>query len=75
MLGLLVVDLAKKLETGLDLEFWLVSLDDGGDDGDVDILGADVVRRRDHRNVDVCHKSLACVQQRREFEVADHSSC
>ena len=50
------MDLTKKLETGLDLELWFVSLNDGRDDGNVDILGADVVRRRDHRDVDIYGK-------------------
>jgi hypothetical protein len=50
----LLLNLAEALKTGLDFEVVVgVSLRDGADDGDVVALGADVVCRGDHSNVDV----------------------
>ena len=49
----LIVYVAKELKSGLDLEVGLVCLDDCTDDGNVDVLCADVVRRRDYGDVDV----------------------
>ena len=42
---LLVVDRAKELKARGDFQLWLVSLDDGADNRDVDILSTDIVRR------------------------------
>lgn len=53
-LDLLVVDRTEELKTGLDFQFWLVSFNNGADNGDIDVLGANVVRRRDHGNINVC---------------------
>ena len=50
----LLLDLAKAVKTGLELEVVVgVRLSDSRDDGDVVALGADVVGRRDDSNVDV----------------------
>ena len=43
--NLLVVDRAKELKARGDFQLWLVSLDDGADNRDVDILSTDIVRR------------------------------
>lgn len=50
----LLLDRSKAFKTGLELEVVVaVTLGNGGDDGDVVSLGADIVCRRDDRNVDV----------------------
>jgi hypothetical protein len=49
----LVVDGAQEAQTGADLKLWLVGFDNGTDDCDIYVLGADVVGRRDHGNVDI----------------------
>ena len=51
----LVVDGAKQLETRSNLELGLVSLDDGADNRNVDILRTNIVCRGDTCNVDVCN--------------------
>ncbi len=53
ILHLLVVNGAKELKTGSKLLFGLVSLDDGADDRNVDVLRANIVRRRHASDVDV----------------------
>jgi hypothetical protein len=51
----LLLNLAETLKTGLKLKVVVaVALGDGGHNGDVVTLGADVVGRRDDGNVDVC---------------------
>ena len=50
----LLLDLAEAVETGLELEVVVaVAFGNGGDDGNVVALGADVVGRRDNSDVDV----------------------
>ena len=49
----LIVNSAEELKTRSDLQLWLVGLNDGANNRDVDVFGADVVRRRDRRNVNV----------------------
>lgn len=44
----------KKLETGLDLKFGLVCLDDSADNGNVNVLGTNVVGRGHAGDVDIC---------------------
>ena len=46
----------EKFEPGLEFRFRVVSLDDGRDDSDVDILRADVVSVRDLGDVDIYEK-------------------
>jgi hypothetical protein len=49
-----LLDLAEPLEAGLQLKMMIaITFGDGGNDGDVITLGADVVRRRDDCDVDV----------------------
>lgn len=51
----LLFDAAEPVETWLQLEVVVaVAFGDGGDDGDVVALGADVVRGGDDGDVDVC---------------------
>lgn len=50
---ILVVDRAEELESRRDFELRLVGLDNGADDGNVDVLGANVVRGRNASDVDV----------------------
>lgn len=53
----LFLDLAEAVEARLELEVVVGSgLGDGGDNGDVVALGADVVRRRDAGDVDIYHQ-------------------
>lgn len=50
----LLLDRSKAVKTRLELEVVVaVTLGNGGDNSDVVSLGADVVCRRDNRNVDV----------------------
>ena len=49
----LVVDGAEEVQAGLDLLLRAVGLDDGGDDGNEDVLSADVVCRGNDGDVDV----------------------
>jgi hypothetical protein len=50
----LLLDLSETVKTGLELKVVVaVALSDGGDNGDVVALGADVVCRRDDSDVDV----------------------
>jgi len=50
---LLVKDGSKEPKTGLDLSLRVVGLNDRADDRDVHVLGANVVGRRNHGNVDI----------------------
>lgn len=50
---LLLVNGAEKLETWKDLLLWPVSLDNGADNRNIDILGANIMGRRDYCNVDI----------------------
>jgi len=50
----LVVNRAKELKTRCNFHFWLVGFDNRADNSDINVLGADIVRRRDHGNVDIC---------------------
>lgn len=47
----LVVNRAKKLKTRRNFHFWFVGFDNRADNGDINVLGTDIVRRRDHGNV------------------------
>lgn len=49
----LIVDSAKELKTWLNFKLWLVGLDNRADDRNIYVLGADIVRRRHHGDVDV----------------------
>jgi hypothetical protein len=50
-----LLDLAKSVDAGLELEVVVRrGLGDGRNDGDVVSLGADIVGRRDHGDVNVC---------------------
>jgi hypothetical protein len=49
----LVVNGAKELQARRNLELRLVCLDNRAHDSDVYILGADIMRRGDHGDVDV----------------------
>ena len=49
----LLVDGAEEREARLDLLLGPVGFDDGGNNRDVDVLCADIVRGRDHGNVDI----------------------
>jgi hypothetical protein len=55
----LVNDVAEELETWQNLTLGDAGLDDGGNNGDEDVGGSDVVSRRDGGNVDVCYVSPA----------------
>ena len=46
-------DAAEEVDGGLDLGLGVCGLDGGGHDGDVEAIGADLVRGGDHGNVDV----------------------
>jgi len=50
---LLVKDGSKELNTGLDLSLRVFGLNDSADDRDVHVLGANVVGRRNHGNIDI----------------------
>lgn len=52
----LVVDGTEECKARSNLLLWPVGLDDGADDGDVNILRANIVRRRDHGDVDIYQK-------------------
>jgi hypothetical protein len=52
----LLVDWSEKLETRKDLLLGSVGLNDGADDGDINVLGAHVMSVRDHRDVDIYEK-------------------
>lgn len=56
---LLLVDGTEKCKTRSNLLLWPVGLDNGADNGDIDILRANIVRRRDHGNVDIYQKKGA----------------
>lgn len=49
----------QELEAGCDLLLGLLCLHDRADDGDVDVLGTDIVRRRDLRDVDICKTRIS----------------
>lgn len=45
---------AKKAEARSNFQLWLVGLNNRADNCDIDVLGADIVGRRYHGNVDIC---------------------
>ena len=49
----LIVYGAQEAQTRSDLKLRLVGFDNGADNCDIDVLGTDVVGRRDHGNVDI----------------------
>lgn len=51
--GSLVVDRTEKFQSRFEFSFRVVGLDNGRYHGDVNVLGADVVGRRDFSDVDV----------------------
>jgi hypothetical protein len=50
---LLVKDGSEEFETGLDLSLRVACLNDGANDCDIHVLGANVVGGRDHGDVDI----------------------
>ena len=46
-------DGSEKFQSGFELSFWVVRFDDGRDDSNIDVFGADVVRVRNFRDVDI----------------------
>jgi hypothetical protein len=49
----LLVDRPKKLKSRSNFHLWSVRFDDGANNRNVNILGADIVRRGHHSNVNV----------------------
>ena len=58
MQALLVIYRTKKCQTRPDLKLRFVSLHDSADNGDINVLGTNVVCRGDHGDVDIYNESV-----------------